>query len=73
MNSHLPKSIRRYLEAQKYFVAARDLKVTIQKSLRQSKITDRRIASLAPNESPRGFALLSYILDAFFLKRGLLT
>ncbi len=70
MNSHLPKSIKRYLEAQKYFVAARDLKLTIQKSFRQSKITDRRIASLAPNDSPRGFALLSYILDAFFLKPG---
>ncbi len=62
--------IKSLLETKKSYILARDLKWAVEKSFRHVRAIDRRVASLSPNNNPRGFALLSYILDAFFLKQG---
>jgi len=70
MNVSFPTWIKRRLGTRKPYILARDLKWIFEKSFRQTRRIDRRVVSLAPDSSPRGFALLSYIIAPFFLKAG---
>lgn len=70
MSVPLTTQLKRLIEARKPYILARDIKQAISAAYRKSKGIDGKVASLAPNNKIRGFALLSYIIEPFFLRPG---
>lgn len=62
--------VKGYLEQYTIYLLAREVKWSVETTVRRFKSRDRKLVCLEPVRPSKGNVLLSYIIDPFLLKRG---